>query len=366
MGIVQSKYVELGLNYVSLYDMKGSSRNNELLNNPVLTGTAAINYSIENFTFRAEGEAGSSTTKYFEDPEAPELTDVFFDGRVIVNYTPINIKLTAGFKSVGPDFRSPGAQTKRINFESFPAAYDRITNDQVLRPLNMLDLVRETSLYNLQIQNGLMAFNPLYDNITPYGAATPNRQGFNIGLAYATQDEALELDAKMDMLTEVRGQGTTNLRSFNRMQFGGVYHIGKGLMNSNRLLDVSFNVRLDQTTRDADQEGIPVVDLSTNVIGAGIEAEIAPQFDIVAGIQLHSFSGFEFESVRDVYGQIVNFDELMADGSQQMYGAGIRFRFNEKVYLMAQWNSFEYTDASVETIPDYKINDLAMIFSMKF
>jgi hypothetical protein len=211
-----------------------------------------------------------------------------------------------------------------------------------------------------------MAFNPLYDNITPYGAATPNRQGIHLAIAYQTKDNNLEANASMDMLTEIKGQGTTNLRTFNRMELGAVYHAGADLLNTKRLLDVSIHMRMDQTNRDVEDEGIPQVNLATNVIGVGLEAEIIQQLDLVAGVQMHSFSGFEFSTKTDTYGQIINFVEMEAEGQQQMLGAGVRFRFNDKVYLMGQYNRFDYSNSTNEIIPDYGMNQLALIYSMKF
>jgi hypothetical protein len=366
IGIVQSKYLQLGLNYANLYDLKGTSKNDQLLSNPVWTGSAALHYNLSNFQLSATGEAGTSSTIIFEDLQAPEMTDAFFDTRFEVEYVPAGVLLSVGVKRVGPDFRSPGAQTKRIHFGAFPAAFERITNDQILRPLTMMDLMRETSLYNRQIQHGLMEFNPLYDNITPYGAASPNRQGFDVGVTYTTKDEDLELSASFLSQTEVRGQGTTNLRSFTRIEAGIIYNLAASLLNSERLLDVSAHMRLDQTSRVADAEGIPTVDLSTSIVGLGLEAELIKQLDLVAGYQVHAFSGFELLNTRNEYGEIINFSELTADGFQQMWGSGLRFRFSEKVYIMAQWNSFDWYDVSTTTSLRYKMNDLALIYSMKF
>jgi hypothetical protein len=366
MQVVQSEFVTLGFNYANLYDLAGTSRNDILLNNPVITGTANVNYKVGSISLRGELETGTSTTTYLEDTDAPEWNDGFFDGRIHATYDPVNVTVTAGFKSVGPEFRSPGAQTKRINFGALPAAFDRITNDQVLRPLTMLDIVRETSLFNLQLQNGLMVYDPRYDNITPYGAATPNRQGFHVGLAYVIPGEWIELGATMHALTEVRGQGTTNLREYNRMEAEAVIHAGDKFFANERLLDISFNTRSDATSRAAEIEGIPVVDMSTQVLGVGIEAEIISQLDIVMGFQSHTYSGFEFSNVTDNYGQVINFQELEVDGSQQMLGAGLRFRFSDKTYLTGQWSSFSTTDSLNEVLPDYDINTISMIFSMYF
>ena len=67
----------------------------------------------------------------------------------------------------------------------------------------------------------------------------------------------------------------------------------------------------------------------------------------------------------DAYGDIVNFNEFNADGSQWMGGAGIRYRFSDQVYVMGQYNNFG-TSNVIGTLPAYGVSQLALLFSMEF
>ncbi len=69
----------------------------------------------------------------------------------------------------------------------------------------MIDLMRETSLYNMQLQAYLMDFNPSYDNITPFGDATPNRMGSVISAEWQSAKIPVKLKVEQTMMTEVRG-----------------------------------------------------------------------------------------------------------------------------------------------------------------
>lgn len=365
MTILQSKYLSLGVNYANLYDFKGTASTEVQFTNPVTTGTANLYYATGSFLFEASGEFGQSSTNWYNDTIAPAYTDNFFDTRIDATYTPIQLGVFVRMKSVGADFRSPGAQTKRLSFQSYPNAYERITNDQILREFTMLDIMREADLYNRQLQSGLMEYDPKYDNITPYGDATPNRQGIEAGLNWSGVDQAVALGVSFSSLTEVRGQGTTDLRNYTRLAADARINVGK-LAKWNRKIVIEANLRQDNTSRPG-EAGVPSVDLSTSIIGAGITAQIISQLDVLAGYQQHAFSGFEFVNQTNIYGEIINFTELNVDGDQGMWGAGLRWSFSDKVYLMGQINGFSWNENLTDALlPSYTISDFALIYSMKF
>ncbi|MFN3940781.1 MAG: hypothetical protein ACK4IY_09335, partial [Chitinophagales bacterium] len=248
MSILQSKYFSLGVNYANLYDFAGTASTPVQFKNPVTTATANLYYGITDFAFTASGEAGAAVSEYVNDSVAPVLKDNFFDTRIAAEYLPLQIEIFLRMKSVGADFRSAGAQTKRLMFDTYPAAYNRITNAQILREFTMLDIMRESDLYNRQITNGLMAFDPKYNNINPYGDATPNRQGFETGINWTGLKDALRIETAIASFSEVRGQGTTDLRNFNRLSGSVELEIGK-LLDWSRILSVKVNVQNDNTQR---------------------------------------------------------------------------------------------------------------------
>ena len=142
--LVQSGYFEAGFNYANVYDIPGTSNNTTIFHNPVITGTLKFIYNREEWKSDIVAEFGNSKTSYDEDTLAPELKDQFFDVTASVKNVQSGFSVSAGLQRIGPDFRSPGSQTKRINYTAYPAAYQRITNDQILRPITMMDLMRES------------------------------------------------------------------------------------------------------------------------------------------------------------------------------------------------------------------------------
>jgi len=130
-------------------------------------------------------------------------------------------------KHVSSDFRSMGAQTKRVNFNGSLSAFQRVGNAQVLRPITMVDLMRESGLYTTQLQTNLMAFAPQYDNITPYGEATPNRQAAIIKVGIENKKSPLSASATYYRGQEVRGEGTTTLRGFERYEVDASFNAGR-------------------------------------------------------------------------------------------------------------------------------------------
>jgi hypothetical protein len=365
MTMLQSKYLSLGINYTNLYDFAGTSANPENLKNPVASATANVAYTIGNIALTASGELGKSRSEIVNDSLAPILSDEFFDTKIKAEYTPWQLSIYLGMKSVGADFRSPGAQTKRINFDGIPSAFERITNDQVIRELNTLDLMREADLFNLQLQSGLMAFDPKYDNITPYGNASPNRQGYEIGINWMGWKKAVKLNAAYLSQTEIRGQGTLNLRAFTRMEVSGEIAINE-LLKWKKSIAIQAAMRSDKTARPG-EAGVPSVDLTTDIISIGLSANIVSDLDVLIGLQQHTFAGFEFTNQVNAYDEIINFNEYKVDGSQQMIGGGLRWNFSEKAYLMGQYNQLSWNNNVVDDVlPSYTIGNFAFIYSMKF
>ena len=89
------------------------------------------------------------------------------------------LSLTVGYRYVDPNFRSAGAQTRRLDYASDNSntIYPIYTNMSLRRPTSIFDLLSDDGLYNQDLSNNLMAFNPIYSNVLPYGDATPNRAG---------------------------------------------------------------------------------------------------------------------------------------------------------------------------------------------
>lgn len=362
--LLQSKYFSAGMHYVQLFDIAGTSGNPVTYHNPVTTFNAAATYSWQNWAFSATGEAGRSSSYYREDALAPELSDYFLDGALQAEHTKSGLSAQVRYLSIGPDFRSAGAQTKRIQFDALPRVYDRITNDQIVRPIAMMDLIRDASLYNTRLSTTLMAYDPKFDNISPYGTATPNRQGVLAGITYTHPKQFISGSTEYQLLSEIRGQGTTELRDFSRWISRATVRIGEWLPNYNRMLNLEVQARADQTARSS-EGNVPAVDLTTTVIALGAEIETVPQLDVIGGVQFLYYDGLEFAAEQDTYGQIIYFSEYPVSGNEYMAAAGLRYRFSPNIFVTGMYNRFSIEEP-LNATPDYTINSFAFIFKMDF
>ena len=113
------------------------------------------------------------------DSISNDIKGMFFDLENKFDKQDSSLFLSLGFRYVDPNFRSAGAQTRRLNYDDISrnTIYPFYTNMSLIRPPSMFDIVTDDQLYNQDLSSVLMGFNPIYSNILPYGDATPNRIG---------------------------------------------------------------------------------------------------------------------------------------------------------------------------------------------
>lgn len=364
VNLVQSSFLELGVNHVTLFDIEGTSRNLSTFHNPVTTGTLLLKKDFSNWKMKVNVEAGTSKTYYENFEGSPETNGKIFDAKWLAANTSKGLSVEAGWKYVSSDFRSPGAQTKRVNYNYQPTSFGRITNDQVVRNLTAFDLMRESDAYNRQLSSNLMLIQPKYDNITPYGIATPNRQGLTVVAKYVVPSNVLEISATQLMLQETRGEGTLLPRKFMRSEVKAVAHVSQRFGSKDKLFDVTVRFRNDNTSREA-EENVRAVDLSTQIFSVGMEYEFWENWDLMLGVQQVKFNGFDYTAVRNNFSEIYNFKEYETDGNEYMQAAGVRYRFSDKSSLSANLASFKNTDA-FDATQNYSIRQFMLLYQMNF
>ncbi|MFM9983880.1 MAG: hypothetical protein ACKVOK_01520 [Flavobacteriales bacterium] len=362
--LIQSKYFQIGVNYANLYDIPGTSRNKSIFINPVLTADYKISYSYKNWEANLNGEIGKSSTRYKNNTEAPDWDGRLNELNAFIKENKYGVSLNVQMKYVGSAFRSPGAQTKRIDFTGLPLAYSRITNEQQLRALSTMDLMRESDMYNLQIQPYLMAFSPQYDNITPYGDATPNRQGYTLTLGYAPKKLPVTASVSRLAQEEVKGEGTIFPRVFTRNEITLGTDINKFFPAWKKTMKLTMNYRSDLTTREP-EELVRDVNLETSVVNLGLEIETIQLLDLLVGWQEVKYKGFDYTAIRDTYSEIYNFSEFKADGNETMRAIGLRYRFSDKTNLSFQLNEYKIRNEQ-DLVPQYKVRQFMLLFLMKF
>ncbi len=364
VNLVQSNFLEIGVNHVTLFDIEGTSRNLSTFHNPVTTGTLLLKRDISNWKMKVNVEAGTSKTYYEKFEGSPETKGKIFDAKWMGVNSSKGLSVEAGWKYVSSDFRSPGAQTKRVNYNYQPTSFGRITNDQVVRNLTAFDLMRESNAYNRQLSSNLMLTQPKYDNITPYGTATPNRQGLTVNARYVNPTQLFEISATQLMLQETRGEGTFLPRKFMRSEVKAVAHLSKRFGSKDKLFDVSVRFRNDNTSREA-EENVRAVDLSTKIFSIGAEYEFWENWDLMLGLQQVAFNGFDYTAVRNNFSEIYNFKEYQTDGKEFMQAAGVRYRFSDKSSLSMNLSNFKNTDA-FDATQNYNVRQFMLLYQMNF
>jgi len=341
VSLIQSAHMRFGFNYVNVFDIVGTSRSNTIFHHPVMTATFGYNRTVGSWTHTIEAEAGRSKFYYSEadSDSIPEWQGKFADAKYKIHSTTQGYFGSAQLKYVSSDFRSMGAQTKRVNFNGQLNAFQRVGNEQALRPVSMIDLMRESGLYTMQLQANLMAFAPQYDNITPYGEATPNRQAMILTAGYEKKNSPISAKGTYYRGQEVRGEGTTTLRNFERYEVNATFNAKQYIGSKDKEASVQVRFRNDRTTRQG-SESVPSIDLSSQIMTAGIDYEWKKQWYLLAAFQMLTYDGFEMRSVRDENQEIFNFTELNLKGSEQLASIGAKYSFSDKSFLSVQYYQF--------------------------
>lgn len=341
LSLIQSEHIRVGFNYVNVFDIYGTSRSNITFHHPVMTGTFGYNRRVGDYLHSIEAEAGRSKWYYKQQNEdsIPGWQGRFADAKYKIQHRNIGVYGSAQLKYVSSDFRSMGAQTKRVNFNGQLNAFQRVGNEQALRPVSMIDLMRESGLYTTQLQTNLMAYAPQYDNITPYGDATPNRQAMVLTAGYDKKESPINAKLTYYRGQEVRGEGTTTLRNFERYEATAAFNAKKFIGSKDKEASIQVRLRSDRTTR-LGSESVPSIDLSSQTMTAGLDFEWKKQWHLLAAFQMLKYDGFELTSVRDENQDIFNFTELSLKGTEQLASIGAKYTFSDKSFLSVQYYQF--------------------------
>ena len=341
LSLVQSEHLRVGFNYVNVFDIYGTSRSNITFHHPVMTATMNYNRKMGNMQHTIEAEVGRSKWYYKESDidSIPEWQGKFADAKYKIRHHNLGVQGGVQLKYVSSDFRSMGAQTKRVNFNGQLNAFQRVGNEQALRPVSMIDLMRESGLYTMQLQTNLMAYAPQYDNITPYGDATPNRQAMILSAGFEKKNSPVSAQVNYYRGQEVRGEGTTTLRNFERSELNASFNAKQYLGTKDKEASVQVRYRNDRTTRQG-SEAVPGTDLTSQTMTAGFDYEWKKQWHLLGAFQMLVYEGFEINSVRDENQEIFNFTELNLKGSEQLASIGAKYTFSDKSFLSVQYYQF--------------------------
>ena len=288
--------------------------------------------------------------------------DTFFEIGLAGDLDGPALGVSARFVNVGPDFYSAAAQSKRVDYTRTLESYNRIGNDRAERDIALFDLTRDPGIYTFRVADALMAYDPRYSNVLPYGRATPNRRGLRLGATYEPENS---VGAMLDvaLLREIRGQGTTELKDFVRVQAGLDVPVG-ALARLGRGLDLTLGTQIETTRRGG--EPIEEVDLTSILLEAGLSAELYDRLDLLLGSKFRASTGRDYLPTIQNFNDVRDFSEpFVTDDQESLVGAGLRYRFKEDVYLTVQVQRFRYArdDAPQD---GYRIGQVFALYSMTF
>lgn len=364
INIVQSNQLSFGYTINRTFDLKATTANNNLFNNTIHTFDWKLNHSIAQNTLSIAGEAGISNWNYSQDTLAPVLNDYFVHAYAKLFIPSFHTNVSLGYLNVGPDFRSIGAQSKDVNYNSPTVFFNRFTNNQQLRPITLIDMIGNENIYNKTIGSTLATESELFNDILPFGLATFNRVGAYAKLQTQTKNN-LSFQAELYQLNEIRGQGSLALKAFRQLKLNANIPL-HNLIGFNKKLGLQLGMRLQQTTRNSEFV-IENIDLKNMQISAGFQYELIPDFEILAGFVQQRNNGNSFITERNEYAEVTYFRTSNYQLKQQIAAVGLRINFSPKAYLCAMLQQSSYQDLSTvndKAMADFKINQFGLIYNI--
>ena len=366
-----NKKLSLSLNHINLFEVSSSGTKNISVRNPVYDLSLLHSIDNTNYSLKQKLQTGFSSRYWLhseleneiEDSTSNETQGMYFeiDNRYIKKDSTLLFKL--GYRYVDPDFRSAGSQTRRIDYidGNNNTIYPFYTNMSVPRQPSLFDLVSDEQLYNQDISSLLMAFNPIYSNILPYGDATPNRSGVYLNAKINNSNKLVLVKIKTGFYKEIIGQGALEKRSFRLLKGSLKINLHKSL-NLKKELSLIASSESERTVRGGDE--ISSLNLISNHMNISVNAELAKKFFVQASYKQFNANGNEFLIQRDNFGNITYYTPSQIDQKDHMLSIGTMYKFRKNVYANVHYNWWGLKFVDQPSL-DYKYNRLLLILSVK-
>ena len=233
-----NKQLILSGNYINLFEPRASGTKNISVRNPVQD--LSLLYSIDKKRYHIQQKLQTGFSKRFwlhselengvSDSTSNRTQGMYFELDNKYSKKDSTLSFSLGYRYVDPNFRSAGAQTRRLDYNNINSIYPNYTNMSLIRPPSIFDLLSDNIWYNQEISSTLMIFNPIYSNILPYGNATPNRSGIYLNTKANNIKKQFITKINFGYFREVIGQGTDDKRNFSLLK-------GSLKVNFDRLLN---------------------------------------------------------------------------------------------------------------------------------
>ncbi len=366
LSLKQSDKLQININSANISDLNGTIQDSVQFKNNVTTIDGEYSQDLKNNkVLKVKLETGISNTQHINNPDANaplEQDDWFVDANTEINFKNKKMKLQLGYKDIGADFLSPGAQTRRINFSKFPSVYQQITNDAVGRAINYTDIISGNAENSFKISDELLPYFSAYNNSNPYGAATPNRQGIYAKFNHSDSNGIKDAFIKTSYLTESRGTGTAKKKQFLLIEAGVDIFLNK-LFSFDKKIKIDAGIRYEKTLRNG--ENYEKIDLNSTLIDFGASFEISQNFDFLLGAKLWIVEGNSFVNLRDQFNQIDNFGIVNYNFSENTYATGLKYSFSPRSSLSAHYQVFNLRNKDENSV-NYGTTQMTILYSLTF
>jgi hypothetical protein len=353
-----SNKINLGSHYVNTFEVLSSSNGTVAYYNPVLNTQISYSGSVNDNPYKMLLEGGFSKRGWDGDSLAPEVKGNFMQASI--HSKRINGELDLGFRYVDSDFRSIGAQTRRIQYNNTTTTYPYYSNNYTQRKVSLLDVMSDPNVYNKNLSTSLMSYNPMYSSVSPHGDATPNRIGFTAKISNMNITDFFSANIQTQYFTEVIGQGTSQKRMLNKSALQSMLLLNK-LLSTKKSLILEGSMNLETVNRAG--EDFEKIDFTSILYSGSISYELIKNFKIIAGAKVFYAEGNEFIADRDKYDQINDYSNQIYDSKETILIAGLQHHFTEDIYFTMQYNQFNVLDKT-NTYDEFSLGRLIFMFNM--
>jgi len=364
--------LNVGVNFVEIKDAKdtGPDYNAPTLDNYVTSADGSIKlfniatikaeYAISDYCVDFAGEGATTPLSW----ENTYLSDKALKADLIAEA--FGTKLDISFRDVGNSFTAYAAQSRIYDEGNNPWQYyvtqNNTYNVSLPMPTYMIGgstmdnfgKVYPLTRYNNSIitmlsgnynpiGSNLMAYPFFENNSTPYGDATPNRQGFSIKLTGDYFDDLLLPYIKFQDLSEIVSDvivnGTQQPRNYTVIEAGVKINLGD---------DLSITAGYKNEVTDNNSN----INLTSNIIDAGINYTLIKKVTLSVGMKDIAFNGNEyFEAVENTAAEGTTAGNLNPGAGMEnfnmnilSYGAGLSYKIAKPATLGVSYTLTTITD----------------------
>lgn len=355
----------IGFNHIDLFTNNQGILIDSNFHNHVMSSSIGLNFN----KFVISGEAGISNLTNYSNNSNNWIRGEFVNVSAAYN---ISKKLTfdLSFRSVTDDFSSPGAQSKRINYNSSANLFSNGINSTSPRLINSGDIIndisifRSNSIYNRTIDYQLDNYNPQFGLADPYGLSTPNRRGLTSSINYKDSSESIQLFTEFSMLNDLTPEGINQKRNYKKYVMGGLIKVSD-FLNFKKEINLYGGFSLNTTNRKHPSEiNVEDVDFSNSLLDLALDLEIVNNLYLLFGIKKVEANGIDYLPLRQDDTSISSYNLYTANLSEQISAFGLKYNFSSNSSLLFNYQLFKRED--LENSFSFSTNQIFVLIQIAF